>query len=498
MSDICLLLEGTYPYVTGGVSSCAHQLIEATPDLNYSLVFIGTNKSNHQKMKYRLPKNVYSLDEVFLFDNSLIQTHEPKSLGLSLEDKTILRQSILFEREGDIEQLYYRFFHKQDPADLVSRLFFSLEIWDILLEKYHGDFSSSESPSFIDYFYNWRFSNLPIFKILATTVPKSTIYHSLCTGYAGLLGCVAKMQNAGAFILTEHGIYTHERKIEVSQSEWIHTNKEDLIAKHKLSYFKQWWLNKFYRLGELAYDFSDDITTLFEGNKAKQIELAADPSKISIIANGISEEKLTKGIDPHKIFQKGKKYTVALIGRVVPIKDIKTFIKSTAVIYDQFEDVEFLILGPYDEDPEYYNDCNVLVEQLGLSNVINFCGKVELKHFYPAIDVVVLSSISEGQPLVLLEAFCFSIPVVTTDVGSCFELVHGKPGEDQELGEAGHIVPFGRADLLGEKILDLLHDDFKREEFGKSGYQRFIKYYQEHTSISNYRDLYQKYFLDEI
>ena len=40
MSDICLILEGTYPYITGGVSSCVHQLIEETPHINYDIIFI--------------------------------------------------------------------------------------------------------------------------------------------------------------------------------------------------------------------------------------------------------------------------------------------------------------------------------------------------------------------------------------------------------------------------------------------------------------------------
>lgn len=473
-------------------------MIEETPEIEYTLLYIGTKKELSTEYKYIIPKNVKAIQEIYLFDNDLIDTREPKILGLSHDKIELLKNSILFERDGDLQNFYRVFFQNKKTRVDPSDLFFSREIWDILIEKYEREFDYDTAPSFIDYFYNWRFSNLPIFKILSVDIPRATIYHSLCTGYAGLLGCVAKINRHGSFILTEHGIYTNERKIEVSQSEWIYSNKNDFTARNKLSYFKQWWLNKFYRLGQLSYEYADQITTLYEGNKYKQIDLGADISKISIIANGISESKLKWNIDEDQLYQKKKKYTVALIGRVVPIKDIKTFIKAVAVTVQEITDVEFLILGPTDEDPDYYSDCQLLVSQLGLSEYIHFLGKVNLKYYYPSIDLIILSSISEGQPLVILEGFSFSIPAITTDVGSCSELIHGSTPEDKALGSAGYVVPFGMSDKLGKHIMEMLKNDVRREEYGKSAYQRFKKLYQEKYSIQNYKDMYQSYFLDEM
>ena len=68
MADVCLMLEGTYPYVSGGVSACAHQLITMLAKTEFSLVYLGTTSSEFLKPKYKLPPNVSSLQEVFLFD----------------------------------------------------------------------------------------------------------------------------------------------------------------------------------------------------------------------------------------------------------------------------------------------------------------------------------------------------------------------------------------------------------------------------------------------
>lgn len=498
MSDVCLLLEGTYPYVTGGVSSCAHQLIEETPEIEYDIVYIGNTKENNQNYKYSIPSNVRSIHEVFLFDNDLLVSREPKLIGLSEKQIEIIRSSILFDKKGEVENLYKTFFKKETRTFDPSDLFFSKEIWNILMDLYEDSFNIDDAPSFIDFFYNWRFSNIPIFKILSIELPSSNIYHSLCTGYAGLLGCLAKIDAKGSYILTEHGIYTNERKIEISQSEWIYSNKNDIVAKNKLSYFKQWWLNKFYRLGELSYDYADRITTLYQGNKDFQVRLGANPRKIDIIPNGINETKLKKDLDEKLFYKKSKKLSVGLVGRVVPVKDIKTFIKAVSKVHNQLKDVEFLILGPTDEDLDYFSDCKMLINQLGLEGVIIFTQKVNLKYYYPSLDLLILSSISEGQPLVLLEGFCFKIPAVTTDVGSCRELIEGASVADKALGQAGYVVPFGMPNLLADKMIALLSDDALRLKFGENAYKRYIELYQEKYTIQNYVDLYQSYFMDDI
>jgi len=65
-ADIALLLEGTFPYVSGGVSSWVNQIIRAFPQYRFALVFIGSQESDYGEMKYTLPGNVVHLERHYI------------------------------------------------------------------------------------------------------------------------------------------------------------------------------------------------------------------------------------------------------------------------------------------------------------------------------------------------------------------------------------------------------------------------------------------------
>ena len=82
------------------------------------------------------------------------------------------------------------------------------------------------------------------------------------------------------------------------------------------------------------------------------------------------------------------------------------------------------------DDEEYAQECYELVKQLKLENII-FTGRVDIVKYMEKLDFTILTSISEGQPLSVLESFAARRPCVTTDVGCCRELLEGKE-EDYE------------------------------------------------------------------
>ena len=73
------------------------------------------------------------------------------------------------------------------------------------------------------------------------------------------------------------------------------------------------------------------------------------------------------------------------------------------------------------DDEAYAKECYDLVEQLHLENVL-FTGRVDIVSYMEKLDFTILTSISEGQPLSVLESFAARRPCVTTDVGCCREL----------------------------------------------------------------------------
>ena len=66
MTDVCLLLEGTYPYVAGGVSSWVHDLIRSLDDVTFSIIYLGAHRPGTKKMHYKLPHNVHDFQEYYL------------------------------------------------------------------------------------------------------------------------------------------------------------------------------------------------------------------------------------------------------------------------------------------------------------------------------------------------------------------------------------------------------------------------------------------------
>ena len=67
-ADIGLLLEGTYPYVSGGVSSWVHDVIRAFPDYTFALCFLGSTPDEYTQMSYPLPANVVHLENHYLYE----------------------------------------------------------------------------------------------------------------------------------------------------------------------------------------------------------------------------------------------------------------------------------------------------------------------------------------------------------------------------------------------------------------------------------------------
>ena len=63
--DICLLVEGTYPFVPGGVSSWVHDIILGHPDLKFSVVNIGSYPDAYGAPRFEMPKNAVALHRVF-------------------------------------------------------------------------------------------------------------------------------------------------------------------------------------------------------------------------------------------------------------------------------------------------------------------------------------------------------------------------------------------------------------------------------------------------
>ena len=360
----------------------------------------------------------------------------------------------------------------------------SKAIWNVMIRIYR---KTMPKTSFIDYFWSWRVLFGGLFSILLAPMPDAKVYHALCTGYAGLYLARARLETGRPCIITEHGIYTNERRIEIASADYLYDRSLFNLSSSKNELerdIKDLWVDTFKNYSTLCYQACSKIITLYKGNQEFQLMDGADKDKLLIIPNGIDYKKYSS------IPRGNAKKSVALIGRVVSIKDIKTYIKAIDILKESLPEIEAFIIGPDNEEPEYAKECREIVEHLNLQKNVIFTGKVRIEPYLQVIGVMVLTSISEAQPLVILEAGAAGIPIVATDVGACREMITGDSNEDDGIGPGGVIVPLTAPKATADALLQLLTQDDYYKRCSRSISTRVSRYYNKENQYKSYAFLY--------
>ena len=136
---------------------------------------------------------------------------------------------------------------------------------------------------------------------------------------------------------------------------------------------------------------------------------------------------------------------VGLVGRLVPIKDVPTFLHAAARVAEHRPDIRFAVVGDGEERPRV----EAAIERLGLRECVTLFGwKRDMRDVLGDLDVVVNCSLNEGTPVALIEALAAGRPVVATRVGGTPDLLAG--------GAHGLLVPPRDPDALAAAILEVL------------------------------------------
>lgn len=488
--DVTLLLEGTYPYIRGGVSSWVHQIIEGLPEISFGLLFLGARREDYGEPKYPLPDNVRRIECHYLMD---LEEVAPPA-----------RRAANGAYLADVGRLHDWFCKPETPldGDLVDRIllqlgnaggmtvqdfFYSESVWSHLTQRYSR---SCPEASFLSYFWTVRNTHAPLIKVarIAQAVPPSRLFHSVSTGHAGLLGAILRRRSGRPLVLTEHGIYTRERQIDLrslflrEQEAWWEQPTES-----GLEYHHQLWLKLYEGISRVIYASADPVIALFEQNRQRQIRDGAAAERTRVIPNGIDVARFEplRHRRPEQI-----PLVLGLIGRVVPIKDIKTFIRAIRSLTQRLPGVQGWIIGPEDEDPDYVRQCRELVESLQLEQEVRFLGFQNVQEMLPQLGLLVLSSISEAFPLVIVEAYASGLPVVATDVGACREIIEGRDAEDRAIGAAGATVPIADAEAMAQAAYALLSDPDRWRRAQQAGIERVERFYAQRKVIDAYRQIY--------
>jgi glycosyltransferase involved in cell wall biosynthesis len=482
-ADVCLLLEGTYPYISGGVSTWVNDLIRAQPHLTFHCVSLLADRKERE-FKYPIADNVVGLTHVYLQQPA----QGPRFVrGLAKLFAALEPPLLAIQARGGIEDLaevvrLLAPFRGRIGADALLN---SQTAWNALVRMYHG---SVPDGSFLDYFWTWRAQLGGLFAALLAPLPQARVYHTISTGYAGLMAARASIETGRPCFVTEHGIYTNERRIEITMADWLASGRLRMLAVERgRRTLKDLWIDTFVAYSSCVYSSAHVIVTLYEGNQAMQRRDGAASDLLRVIPNGIDYDRYAAV--PRA--DEGRRPTVALIGRVVPIKDVKTFIRAVAVALRDVPDLEALVLGPEDEDPAYAAECRDLVKLLKLEGTLKFMGRQKLTDWLGRIDALALTSVSEAQPLVILEGGAAGVPTVATDVGACREMIEGRSDETEKFGPGGEITGLADSVATGRALVRLLRDKAWHERCASAIKRRVEIYYNKKTIDGIYRELYE-------
>ncbi len=467
MAHVCMVVEGAYPYITGGVSAWCHQLISEIKDVKFTLLVILPPSYRGKDYKYELPENVIAVKEIWLdidYSSKDVPQKDKKEKKNFFKQILNFHISMKLKNYGFFKILSELFKGKKSVLYTLHELSKSRSSIKTLFEIYKQTASRS---GFMKYFWTWKSTHLPLFRILNYDLPQADMYHAVSTGYAGFVASLAKLRYNIPFVLTEHGIYAMEREDELKRSEDIDDDQ------------KQIWINFFHGLCRLSYSFADKIITLYRGNLYIEVANNANIDKTEIIPNGVDIDLYSSLVKEDN----GEKIIVGTVVRVVPIKDVKTFISASIIAAEKVPQAEFHIIGPTDEDEEYYAECVQMVKDAKMEEKILFIGRAKMTDYYPKVDILVLTSEREAQPLVLLEGMCVGMPCVSSDVGCCKEM----------LENIGFITTPGSAEETAEAIVTLCLNTKLREELTVKGKEMVKIKFDVKDVLESYRQIYLKF-----
>lgn len=452
---VMMITEGTYPYHWGGVSTWCHLLLNDLPNVDFTLISLVSDPV--AKLQFKLPASVVEFRSIPMWGVREILETRPALRGTDLwmrkwrtADRTVEYEFIpvfwaflkeLFADQGNPYHLatlvhsMHRFFLDYD-FDKAMR---SQLVWDCFVDVaqtrfppsaaehgYAGErFTLTDLSTCFHWLYHWLFP-------LAAPLPKVDVVHAAMAGVCTLVATAVKLEHGAAFMLTEHGIYLRERYLaEAATSASL--------------FCKLFSLGFARRMTELSYALADQIAPCCDFNQRWELRNGATPGQLKTIYYGVDSVVFTPEAKPA-----GEPPVVVWVGRIDPLKDLFTLIRSAAVVHAARPEIEFRLFGSAPPGNEaYYEKCLELRRDLGLEQTVTFAGfRSNPAGAFNQGDVVVLSSVSEAFPFVILEAMLCEKPVVATAVGGVPEQIKG----------CGIVVEPRNYQAMAEAILTLIND----------------------------------------
>ena len=213
--------------------------------------------------------------------------------------------------------------------------------------------------------------------------------------------------------------------------------------------------------------FSDLILAVSEGHRRALLKAKVPGDKLKVVYNAVSYSDTANkvGADWTERFldelDGSPAKFVVTAGRLSPEKGHRFLIEAVKILGEKTQDTYFLFCG----DGPLANELKRQSHRLGVDSKCIFLGfRRDLPAIFAKMDFLVLPSLSEGLPNVILEAFAQAKPVVATAVGGVPEVV--------DQGINGLLVPPGHPEKLAAAIEKLIQSVDLRKRMGKAAYNK--------------------------
>lgn len=231
------------------------------------------------------------------------------------------------------------------------------------------------------------------------------------------------------------------------------------------------------RFNAFLYKNVDGIASVSEQSAAdfiKTFPFCSD--KTTVIANGIEDRPATK-----TDFFGESQFNIVHVGGFTFEKNHKGLVRIFERIHRQLPDAKLWLIGDGPRRAEIEN----LVQKSGLQDSIIFLGSREgAVNYIAAADLLLLPSIIEGMPAVVIEALFCKIPVVAYNIGGIGEVV--------EDGQSGFLISLNDEAAFAEKTVALARDGAMRKAFGEKGFEKVKRQFLIPKIAQDFFRLYQK------
>jgi glycosyltransferase involved in cell wall biosynthesis len=470
---VALINEGTYPYVSGGVSTWCHQLTTGLDRHEFTLVAISAY-AGRQRPAYALPANVTAVTGVPVWDRAVsapgrFARHRHRRAATAAAG--LLCRGLLGDGPAAGELFGAGLRRLAELAAGGAHPLHDVPLAEVLLDAWRVARLSSDPAG----------SRLPLPRLtlreardaavllehavrpLAHRLAPVDLCHAVAAGLPLLVALAAKWRAGVPYLLTEHGIYLRERYLELGRG--MRAGVKAVLL-------------RFYRsLSRLGYAEAGLVSSVSRFNQRWELRHGAEPARVRVVPNGVAPDSYPR------LESEPAAPTIVWVGRIDPLKDLHTLIRAFALVRREVPGARLRLAGPVPvTGQEYADGCHKLVADLGLYDAVEFVGPVSSsREAYATGHVVALSSVSEGMPYTVIEAMMCGRATVNTDVGGVAETV----------GDAGLVVPPGDPDAFAAACVAVLRDPVRRAALATAARERALAHFTLGKMLAAYDRLYE-------